>query len=1627
MRPHKRHWWRDTRGISDYLELAIVIPLVVGAFVGGAMVVNVMAAEGTLHSVAGMADRSLVANGCLTATAVQGIQTTLTAAHLSASRLTLQTQGVSGSQAALYGTSGIGVHLSYPLPLSLPGTPWTVGTPTLNAQVSSDQSQAVPYGAGTGCAAATLVASTFPGTGGTSGGSGAVSLPAVATGVTLSVSPNPVGVGNPVLVSGAVSSNGSPMANMAVQVTLGSRTVTATTNAQGAYQTTITPLQSGTRTVTATAGPASQSQSLTVLPPAPASVILAAPSPEAVGQPFTITGTVLTAAGQAVANGTSVMVASSDASAFPSQTATTQGGTLTVSEPAYTALSPSSVTFTATAGSASGSVAVAVAPGAPQAATITATPTSGTAGNAWTVSGTVTGPDGTPVAAGTPVTISSPNDAQDALPTLKTAANGAYSGSVTLTQAGSVTLTATAGTVQSSPITVTVTPSTPAQAVQLEANPNPVNQGATTILTGTVVDAYGNPVASGTTLTLSSSAWSTPVTATTGTNGGFSVPVVFTVSGSQMVTVTAGSTTLGTLSVQVNQLGAYTLAATQSSTTLTAGQSQAVTFTLTDSSGNPVVGDTLDFSANPASATLSAVSAVTNGQGQGTVTVSPTQSGTLVVTASLVQDNGTTTGTAAWHVRAATPTTVDPPTISPSVVQSTQDGGTQIPVVTGLALDPYGNPVANATVSVSGGWDPGVTATGTTDAEGYFSIPIQPVAVGGPYDPTITVTDSAGSETQTYTNTNLTVVRQLYTLTLASTNGSGSTPAGTPYGIMATLTEYGANSSIPVPNAAITFTVMSNDTATTWAANGATPTPAGPTSIAATTNSAGQVMVAAAFMPGTGGQTMQASFGQDNTVGTLNVTVTPNTPSTVIWDGEYAERAGTTDQVQAGQTLVLFTSAMDAYGFGLSNGQSETYGFDGQSGSAVLNDPFPGWPTYGNSGNVYLVPTHAGTYTPTMTVDGQTFTGNSVTVTPGPLAYIYPVLGPASANGSWISGGSWSAWQSLSQGPTNAYGTRSDPPFGGRAYSIAAIGVDQYGNSVTGWTASVFCTASNGGACPSVPGTTGTSTGWQTTGDFISGSYELSFTPTASPTGMVANPTTTYDTFTMPGLTGWNVLVGNGSSVIGSGGPGTTINLGTLAAGTDQLNFSIEGLSETGSVFTGYTNDHTDQQGVICRSATSGGVCPNGLNQPLVNTIGLGSSGTPDGYTGWSALTTFAPGTYTLSIQAGEYGDAGGQNFTPAWQNTHVTFTVPGFSVITWPAGGTGTLWNGFTAPWTAESGTWPAMPTSGDQVLHVFGALVAYPGSPNSSIGSTPVETDTGSGWTADTPFNADLAFPAAADPLDPSSSGVSAGSGSQGVWTFGGGNGTFWAAGARLVDFTDEYGTPITYVQSVVVQQTATGVTTASALTDTVAADAYPVVQWMAPVTSQGTAVLGFNAGASGAAGIGEIPGWTWYSLTGAPTLTADGSRVSLFQVGSTTVTLTTQDTAYDTDQSTTVTVATNGTTVATLTSPSVAANASTYSDQAAPLPAPTLATATGTSGTWGIAVTYAGTGDAVAWIDNWHPGAVQTFAATTHPLMVAASASTPGVVFSDGTVTDAFFANGASTALPAGTTIQQLALNN
>lgn len=1108
--------WAARRGAAlDDVVMATGLTIMAAAFTVGALELwGAVHTRQVLQQAGQIVDRSLVASGCFTT----GAQAELDQ-FLKQNGLNPQLTYVHATTAFQpYGSRTLSATLGYDVNVAVPFANWQIAKFYTQVSVPADQSLAVAGdGAGqTGCAGS--LAGTFTGVAdyGSGTGSGSSGSGVAVTQLTVSASPNPVVTGGVVTLSGTadVGSNPAP-AGTAVTLQLPTGPVQVTTTSQGTFSDTWTAPAPGQYTLTATAGLAQAQTALTVQAATAAQITVQAPSTVVVGQPFTIGATVTDASGNPVANGTPVTITSTDPTDIPTQTAATQNGTVSFAVPHGITQAVSSVTVTLTAGPAQAQATLAVQPGDPTSVTLAAQPTTLVAGQAVTFSGQVWGPDQTPPAAGTPVTITSATDTADPLPTAATNAAGQYSASAPLTVAGSQTFTALVpsgtGTVTSAPVTVTVQPGPPAAAEHVAATPDPVAQGVPVTVTGIIVDAYGNPVAPGTPVTVSGPGLAQPVSGQTGPDGQMSLTVTFTAAGQQTLTVSAAGAPVGTVGVTVWPTGALTLTPTPGSEAITAGGTATFTWTLTDAQGQPVPGATLTFSATPAVPSLPA-SCTTDAQGQCPVTLGPlTQAGSVTVTA---------TDAAAPNVQGSAAVIVAPDAahpvllglaFTPSVAQSTQTGGTVLPVFSGTVTDPYGNPLPNTPVAVQGGWDPGVVTTGTTAGNGTFALAVNPVVIGGPYPPTVTVGTGPGALTATPSTPTLTVVPQVYQLTLVPANGSTSVPGGTPYGVVATLTQYGNTPAQGVP---ITFTAT-GDAQTTWAAAPGTPTPSGPASVTVTTNAQGQAEAVAAFEPNTGSVQITATVGGGAPVAaTLAVTVTPNTPSQVLWTA--ATGSGGANADQAGQPVTFTTQGLDAAGFGLTSGQTGTWAFDGLSGSVTTAVGVAGVGTMAWT----ATPTRAGSVTPTVTLDGQTFTGPPLTVEPGPVQVVEPALN--------VAGGQWNAATA-----TMTYGTLSTAQ-----PSLQLTAYDAYGNVVPNWSqATVACTATQGGPCPALtqpswPTNSQGQTAWTPEGPFAAGTYHLTVTPGGS--DVVGTPTMSTLVFQVASpLTGLSGLIATGNTTTG--------------------------------------------------------------------------------------------------------------------------------------------------------------------------------------------------------------------------------------------------------------------------------------------------------------------------------------------------------------------------------------------------------------------------------------------------------------------------------------------------------------
>ncbi len=181
-------------------------------------------------------------------------------------------------------------------------------------------------------------------------------------------------------------------------------------------------------------------------------------------------------------------------------------------------------------------------------------------------------------------------------------------------------------------------------------------------------------------------------------------------------------------------------------TTEAAGAAQAITFTVTDSTGSPLSGATVTFGVTGSlnASDLSASSATTDSSGQVTVSYTDTHAGdTGTVTAT---SNGATGATAALTVVAAAPSQI---ALSPTAAQSLSTASATVDYTLTLE-DQYGNAVtggSDASDQVAVTLTPGAIADG-----GSLSLSgASPSAADTSASVSITATLSGGIASFTYT------------------------------------------------------------------------------------------------------------------------------------------------------------------------------------------------------------------------------------------------------------------------------------------------------------------------------------------------------------------------------------------------------------------------------------------------------------------------------------------------------------------------------------------------------------------------------------------------------------------------------------------------------------------------------------------------------------------------------------------------------------------------------------------------------------------------------------------------------------------------------------------------------------
>jgi type II secretory pathway pseudopilin PulG/protocatechuate 3,4-dioxygenase beta subunit len=598
-------------------------------------------------------------------------------------------------------------------------------------------------------------------------------------------------------------------------------------------------------------------------------------------------------------------------------------------------------TLTATDGSlpSATSAQFDISPGAPVSTGITvAAPTSVAAGSSFSVTVTVKDAYGNPIPGAT-VALSDSTGSLSCTPgSATTNASGVEQFTLcTVTvvpPSGTDTLTATASSASgaaSGTTTMKVTAGGPANV----AFSSPWSSGApaqtahtafSSNVVVTVTDQYGNPVATGTTVTLSDASGTIGNCTLTGTTNATG-QVTFSncwvnKAGSDTLTATSGTATGTTPPFTVNTGAPSSVVVTPTPSPATAGSAFSVSVTVTDAGGNPVAGQTVTLTHSGTWTTACTVPnpATTGSNGIESFTGCVAKLATSYTITGKI-GNGTT-GTATLTVSPGAASTVtfnsawNPPANQTAMVA--------IPNVAVTVDDAYGNAVANGTtVTLS-------DASGTIGANG--SCTLAQTTTNGTVTfsgclikkaGTDSLTASAGTATGTTSNFTVSPGRPA-TVTLNSTwTGTvGAQTAGTAFAnsVTATVVDAGGNpiSGTPVVltdasasldgcTATGTNTASINTGATGQATfTGCYVTVAGGDSLSATATAGPAAASSSAFTVNPGAAAILAFTSSPyGSTSNTNFTVQPAVEAEDAYGNEVTSFSGNADKV----TMSIATSA----------------------------------------------------------------------------------------------------------------------------------------------------------------------------------------------------------------------------------------------------------------------------------------------------------------------------------------------------------------------------------------------------------------------------------------------------------------------------------------------------------------------------------------------------------------------------------------------------------------------------------------------------------------------------------------------------------------------------------------------
>ncbi|RME74023.1 MAG: hypothetical protein D6776_05990, partial [Planctomycetota bacterium] len=382
------------------------------------------------------------------------------------------------------------------------------------------------------------------------------------------------------------------------------------------------------------------------------------------------------------------------------------------------------------------------------------------------LTGTVTDAFGNRVADGTQVTLAASPGTFGTVSSPVTTTVGDYASSFTVgTTVGQEQITATAGGVSSSPVTIDIVPDVPAQLTDFAIGNTSLSTDGTngpsfTTVSGVIRDAGGNPVGGGFQVDILVLGPIAPQVSpvTTISDGSFAAVVTATgTPGAATVTAQLVSNPAifdgTTLTVNPGVQHTVTLAANPA-TGLVAGVTQVtVSGTVTDSLGNAIPGVNVDLVTTVGTFTSSGTgnaTVATDANGAYSATIDPptaTSNGTVSATSG-----GVSASPVALSYEPGDPAQIVGYTLSPATLSA--DGG--VATATGRVLDQFGN-------AVKVGTNVDITVAGPIAAQ---QTPVVTAAADGSFSATVNTTGGVGSATVTATVQGFPAVTESATLTV---------------------------------------------------------------------------------------------------------------------------------------------------------------------------------------------------------------------------------------------------------------------------------------------------------------------------------------------------------------------------------------------------------------------------------------------------------------------------------------------------------------------------------------------------------------------------------------------------------------------------------------------------------------------------------------------------------------------------------------------------------------------------------------------------------------------------------------------------------------------------------------------